>query len=154
MDELYQTVFAICSALIAIQVITKLFPDHSGELIRGIAITVLLLVLVKNIAKADFEISFEGIGETEVSSAAISDLVTDNGISLLRQRLYTLLDAAGIAVEGDENGVQVLYRQAETGEITIERVCVNLRYVTDRDRSFALIRSVMTEAVAVEINTA
>ena len=138
MDELYTLVFGICGALLAVEVISHLFPEKSGEMIRGIAVISVLAVLLAGVLETDFNFDFELTNGTVTETETLDDLALESGIALLRERLYALLQAAGID---------------DSGEITIDRVCVCIRYGTDADRVFALLRSVLTEAIPVEIYT-
>lgn len=153
MDELYTLVFGICGALFAVEVISRLFPENSGELVRGIAVLCILAVLISGIVKAEFglELQWEDTFTPDAKSA--QDQAAESGTALLRERLHGLLETAGIKTADGAEGIEVRYRQQDSGEIEIDRVCVALVYRTDTDRAFALLRSVLTEAIPLEIYT-
>lgn len=151
MGELNTLVFGICGALLAVEVISKLFPDKSGELVRGLAVLSVLAVLLAGAMRVEIDFDFEFSDGISGEYETVDELAAESGIALLRERLQSLLDAAGIETAKDTPGVEVRYRQSDTGEITIERVCIWVRYGADIDRAAALLRSVLTEAIPLEV---
>ena len=47
--------------------------------------------------------------------------------------------------------IDIWYTQDDDGVVTVERVRVRVRFATDIDRSDALLRSVLTEAIPVDV---
>ena len=152
MDDLYELVFGVCAAWLTIEVLTKLFPEDSGELVRGVAVLTVFTVLLLGILRIDFAFDFH-FQDNAYETHDAQPLVLEHGTALLQERLHALLAAAGIETQRDAKGIEVRYRAFDSGEIEIDRVCVTLRYAADRDRAHAVLESVLTKAIPLEINT-
>ena len=152
MRELYALVFSVCVVLIGAEVITKLFPEKSGSLIRGLVVLMLFSVLINGILKLKTSVSFNfTVPETNTAETTITQSYAEKGTALLKERLSGLLKAAG--VDAPVENIDILYTQDDAGEITIERVRVRVRFSTDIDRADALLRSVLTDAIPADVYT-
>lgn len=152
MRELYALVFSACVVLIGAEVITKLFPEKSGSLIRGLVVLMLFSVLINGILKLKTSVSLDfTVPETNAAETTIAQSCAEKGTALLKERLSGLLKAAG--VDTPVENIDILYTQDDAGEITIERVRVRVRFSTDIDRADALLRSVLTDAIPTDVYT-
>ena len=136
MRELYALVFSVCVVLIGTEMIVRLFPEKSGSLIHALAALMLLVVLVNGILKLQSRVSLD------------FDL-TEKGTAILKERLSALLKSAGMDVP--VANIDIWYTQDDDGVVTVERVRVRVRFATDIDRADALLRSVLTEAIPVDV---
>ena len=150
MRELYALVFSVCMVLIGTEMIVRLFPEKSGSLIHALAALMLLVVLVNGILKLqsggsrDFDLT-----ETGEAESTITQSYADQGTAILKERLSALLKSAGMDVPAAN--IDIWYTQDDDGAVTVERVRVRVRFATDIDRADALLRSVLTEAIPVDV---
>lgn len=150
MRELYALVFSVCVVLIGTEMIVRLFPEKSGSLIHALAALMLLVVLVNGILKlqsgASLDFDFTETGEAE---STITQSYAEKGTAILKERLSALLKSAGMDVPAAN--IDIWYTQDDDGVVTVERVRVRVRFATDIDRADALLRSVLTEAIPVDV---
>lgn len=150
MRELYALVFSVCVVLIGTEMIVRLFPEKSGSLIHALAALMLLVVLVNGILKLqsgallDFDLT-----ETGEAESTITQSYAEKGTAILKERLSALLKSAGMDVPAAN--IDIWYTQDDDGVVTVERVRVRVRFATDIDRADALLRSVLTEAIPVDV---
>lgn len=150
MRELYALVFSVCVVLIGTEMIVRLFPEKSGSLIHALAALMLLVVLVNGILKLqsgallDFDLT-----ETGEAESTITQSYAEKGTAILKERLSALLKSAGMDVPAAN--IDIWYTQDADGVVTVERVRVRVRFATDIDRADALLRSVLTEAIPVDV---
>ena len=150
MRELYALVFSVCVVLIGTEMIVRLFPEKSGSLIHALAALMLLVVLVNGIltlqsgASLDFDLT-----ETGEAESTITQSYAEKGTAILKERLSALLKSAGMDVPAAN--IDIWYTQDDDGVVTVERVRVRVRFATDIDRADALLRSVLTEAIPVDV---
>lgn len=150
MRELYALVFSVCVVLIGTEMIVRLFPEKSGSLIHALAALMLLVVLVNGILKlqsgASLDFDFTETGEAE---STITQSYAEKGTAILKERLSALLKSAGMDVP--VANIDIWYTQDDDGVVTVERVRVRVRFATDIDRADALLRSVLTEVIPVDV---
>lgn len=150
MRELYALVFSVCVVLIGTEMIVRLFPEKSGSLIHALAALMLLVVLVNGILKLqsgallDFDLT-----ETGEAESMITQSYAEKGTAILKERLSALLKSAGMDVP--VANIDIWYTQDDDGVVTVERVRVRVRFATDIDRADALLRSVLTEVIPVDV---
>ena len=146
MRELYALVFSVCVVLIGTEMIVRLFPEKSGSLIHALAALMLLVVLVNGILKLQSGVSLD-FDLTETGEA--ESTITQSYAAILKERLSALLKSAGVDVP--VANIDIWYTQDDDGVVTVERVRVRVRFATDIDRADALLRSVLTEAIPVDV---
>lgn len=150
MRELYALVFSMCVVLIGTEMIVRLFPEKSGSLIHALAALMLLVVLVNGILKLQSGASLDfDVTETGEAESTITQSYAEKGTAILKERLSALLKSAGMDVPAAN--IDIWYTQDDDGVVTVERVRVRVRFVTDIDRADALLRSVLTEAIPVDV---
>lgn len=150
MRELYALVFSVCVVLIGTEMIVRLFPEKSGSLIHALAALMLLVVLVNGILKLQSGASLDfDLTETGEAESTITLSYAEKGTAILKERLSALLKSAGMDVP--VANIDIWYTQDDDGVVTVERVRVRVRFVTDIDRADALLRSVLTEAIPVDV---
>ncbi len=150
MRELYALVFSVCVVLIGTEMIVRLFPEKSGSLIHALAALMLLVVLVNGILKLQSGASLDfDLTETGEAESMITQSYAEKGTAILKERLSTLLKSAGMDVPAAN--IDIWYTQDDDGVVTVERVRVRVRFATDIDRADALLRSVLTEAIPVDV---
>lgn len=150
MRELYALVFSVCVVLIGTEMIVRLFPEKSGSLIHALAALMLLVVLVNGILKLQSGASLDfDLTETGEAESAIMQSYAEKGTAILKERLSALLKSAGMDVPAAN--IDIWYTQDDDGMVTVERVRVRVRFATDIDRADALLRSVLTEAIPVDV---
>ena len=150
MRELYALVFSVCVVLIGTEMIVRLFPEKSGSLIHALAALMLLVVLVNGILKLQSGASLDfDLTETGEAESAITQSYAEKGTAILKERLSALLKSAGMDVPAAN--IDIWYTQDNDGVVTVERVRVRVRFATDIDRADALLRSVLTEAIPVDV---
>lgn len=150
MRELYALVFSVCVVLIGTEMIVRLFPEKSGSLIHALAALMLLVVLVNGILKLQSGVSLDfDLTETGEVESTIAQSYAEKGTALLKERLSALLESAGVDVPVEN--IDIWYTQDDDGVVTVERVRVRVRFATDIDRADALLRSVLTEAIPVDV---
>ena len=150
MRELYALVFSVCVVLIGTEMIVRLFPEKSGSLIHALAALMLLVVLVNGILKLQSGASLDfDLTETGEAESTITQSYAEKGTAILKERLSALLKSAGMDVP--VANIDIWYTQDDDGVVTVERVRVRVRFVTDIDRADALLRSVLTEAIPVDV---
>ena len=150
MRELYALVFSVCVVLIGTEMIVRLFPEKSGSLIHAIAALMLLVVLVNGILKLQSGASLDfDLTETGEAESTITQSYAEKGTAILKERLSALLKSAGMDVPAAN--IDIWYTQDDDGVVTVERVRVRVRFATDIDRADALLRSVLTEAIPVDV---
>lgn len=150
MRELYALVFSVCVVLIGTEMIVRLFPEKSGSLIHALAALMLLVVLVNGILKLQSGASLDfDLIETGEAESAITQSYAEKGTAILKARLSALLKSAGMDVPAAN--IDIWYTQDDDGVVTVERVRVRVRFATDIDRADALLRSVLTEAIPVDV---
>lgn len=150
MRELYTLVFSVCVVLIGTEMIVRLFPEKSGSLIHALAVLMLLVVLVNGILKLQSGASLDfDLIETGEAESAITQSYAEKGTAILKERLSALLKSAGMDVPAAN--IDIWYTQDDDGVVTVERVRVRVRFATDIDRADALLRSVLTEAIPVDV---
>ena len=150
MRELYALVFSVCVVLIGTEMIVRLFPEKSGSLIHALAVLMLLVVLVNGILKLQSGASLDfDLTETGEAESTITQSYAEKGTAILKERLSALLKSAGMDVPAANIGIW--YTQDDDGVVTVERVRVRVRFATDVDRADALLRSVLTEAIPVDV---
>ena len=150
MRELYALVFSVCVVLIGTEIIVRLFPEKSGSLIHALAALMLLVVLVNGILKLQSGASLDfDVTETGEVESTITQSYAEKGTAILKERLSALLKNAGVDVPAAN--IDIWYTQDDDGVVTVERVRVRVRFATDIDRADALLRSVLTEAVPVDV---
>lgn len=150
MRELYALVFSVCVVLIGTEMIVRLFPEKSGSLIHALAALMLLVVLVNGILKLQSGASLDfDVTETGEAESTITQSYAEKGTALLKERLSALLKSAGMDVPAAN--IDIWYTQDDDGVVTVERVRVRVRFATDIDRADALLRSVLTEAIPVDV---
>lgn len=150
MRELYALVFSVCVVLIGTEMIVRLFPEKSGSLIHALAALMLLVVLVNGILKLQSGASLDfDLTETGEAESTITQSYAEKGTAILKERLSALLKSAGMDVPAAN--IDILYTQDDDGVVTVERVRVRVRFATDIDRADALLRSVLTEVIPVDV---
>ena len=150
MRELYALVFSVCVVLIGTEMIVRLFPEKSGSLIHALAALMLLVVLVNGILKLQSGASLDfDLTETGEVESTITQSYAEKGTAILKERLSALLKSAGMDVPAANIGIW--YTQDDDGVVTVERVRVRVRFATDIDRADALLRSVLTEVIPVDV---
>lgn len=150
MRELYALVFSVCVVLIGTEMIVRLFPEKSGSLIHALAVLMLLVVLVNGILKLQSGASLDfDVTETGEAESTITQSYAEKGAAILKERLSALLKSAGMDVPAAN--IDIWYTQDDDGVVTVERVRVRVRFATDIDRADALLRSVLTEAIPVDV---
>lgn len=150
MRELYALVFSVCVVLIGTEMIVRLFPEKSGSLIHALAVLILLVVLVNGILKLQSGASLDfDVTETGEAESTITQSYAEKGAAILKERLSALLKSAGMDVPAAN--IDIWYTQDDDGVVTVERVRVRVRFATDIDRADALLRSVLTEAIPVDV---
>ena len=150
MRELYVLVFSVCVVLIGTEMIVRLFPEKSGSLIHALAALMLLVVLVNGILKLQSGASLDfDLTETGEAESTITQSYAEKGTAILKERLSALLKSAGMDVPAAN--IDIWYTQDDDGVVTVERVRVRVRFATDIDRADALLRSVLTEAIPVDV---
>lgn len=150
MRELYALVFSVCVVLIGTEMIVRLFPEKSGSLIHALAALMLLVVLVNGILKLQSGASLDfDLTETSEAESTITQSYAEKGTAILRERLSALLKSAGMDVPAEN--IDIWYTQDDDGVVTVERVRVRVRFATDIDRADALLRSVLTEIIPVDV---
>lgn len=150
MRELYALVFSVCVVLIGTEMIVRLFPEKSGSLIHALAALMLLVVLVNGILKLQSVASLDfDLTETGEAESTITQSYAEKGTAILKERLSALLKSAGMDVPAAN--IDIWYTQDDDGAVTVERVRVRVRFATDIDRADALLRSVLTEAIPVDV---
>lgn len=150
MRELYALVFSVCVVLIGTEMIVRLFPEKSGSLIHALAALMLLVVLVNGIFKLQSGTSLNfDLTETGEAESTITQSYAEKGTAILKERLSALLKSAGMDVPAAN--IDIWYTQDDDGVVTVERVRVRVRFATDIDRADALLRSVLTEAIPVDV---
>lgn len=150
MRELYALVFSVCVVLIGTEMIVRLFPEKSGSLIHALAVLMLLVVLVNGILKLQSGASLDfDLTETGEAESTITQSYAEKGTAILKERLSALLKSAGMDVPAAN--IDIWYTQDDDGAVTVERVRVRVRFATDIDRADALLRSVLTEAIPVDV---
>lgn len=150
MRELYALVFSVCVVLIGTEMIVRLFPEKSGSLIHALAALMLLVVLVNGILKLQSGASLDfDLTETGEAEPTITQSYAEKGTAILKERLSALLKSAGMDVPAAN--IDIWYTQDDDGVVTVERVRVRVRFATDIDRADALLRSVLTEAIPVDV---
>lgn len=150
MRELYALVFSVCVVLIGTEMIVRLFPEKSGSLIHALAALMLLVVLVNGILKLQSGASLDfDLTETDEAESTITQSYAEKGTAILKERLSALLKSAGMDVPAEN--IDIWYTQNDDGVVTVERVRVRVRFATDIDRADALLRSVLTEAIPVDV---
>lgn len=150
MRELYALVFSVCVVLIGTEMIVRLFPEKSGSLIHALAALMLLVVLVNGILKLQSGASLDfDLTETGEAESTITQSYAEKGAAILKERLSALLKSAGMDVPAVN--IDIWYTQDDDGVVTVERVRVRVRFATDIDRADALLRSVLTEAIPVDV---
>lgn len=150
MRELYALVFSVCVVLIGTEMIVRLFPEKSGSLIHALAVLMLLVVLVNGILKLQSGTSLDfDLTETGEAESTITQSYAEKGTAILKERLSALLKSAGMDVPAEN--IDIWYTQDNDGVVTVERVRVRVRFATDIDRADALLRSVLTEAIPVDV---
>lgn len=150
MRELYALVFSVCVVLIGTEMIVRLFPEKNGSLIHALAALMLLVVLVNGILKLQSGASLDfDLTETGEAESTITQSYAEKGTAILKERLSALLKSAGMDVPAVN--IDIWYTQDDDGVVTVERVRVRVRFATDIDRADALLRSVLTEAIPVDV---
>ena len=150
MRELYALVFSVCVVLIGTEMIVRLFPEKSGSLIHALAALMLLVVLVNGILKLQSGASLDfDLTETGEAESTRTQSYAEKGTAILKERLSALLKSAGMDVPAAN--IDIWYTQDDDGVVTVERVRVRVRFATDIDRADALLRSVLTEAIPVDV---
>ena len=150
MRELYALVFSVCVVLIGTEMIVRLFPEKSGSLIHALAALMLLVVLVNGILKLQSGASLDfDLTETSEAESTITQSYAEKGTAILKERLSALLKSAGMDVPAAN--IDIWYTQDDDGVVTVERVRVRVRFATDIDLADALLRSVLTEAIPVDV---
>lgn len=150
MRELYALVFSVCVVLIGTEMIVRLFPEKSGSLIHALAALMLLVVLVNGILKLQSGASLDfDLTETGEAESTITLSYAEKGTAILKERLSALLKSAGMDVPAAN--IDIWYTQDYDGVVTVERVRVRVRFATDIDRADALLRSVLTEVIPVDV---
>lgn len=150
MRELYALVFSVCVVLIGTEMIVRLFPEKSGSLIHALAALMLLVVLVNGILKLQSGASLDfDLTETGEAESTITQSYAEKGTAILKERLSALLKSAGMDVPAAN--IDIWYTQDDDGVVTVERVRVRVRFATDIDRADTLLRSVLTEAIPVDV---
>lgn len=150
MRELYALVFSVCVVLIGTEMIVRLFPEKSGSLIHALAALMLLVVLVNGILKLQSGASLDfDLTETGEAESRITQSYAEKGTAILKERLSALLKSAGMDVP--VANIDIWYTQDDDGVVTVERVRVRVRFATDIDRADALLRSVLTEAIPLDV---
>lgn len=150
MRELYALVFSVCVVLIGTEMIVRLFPEKSGSLIHALAALMLLVVLVNGILKLQSGASLDfDLTETGEAESTITQSYAEKGTAILKERLSALLKSAGMDVPAAN--IDIWYTQDDDGVVTVERVRVRVRFATDIDRADALLHSVLTEAIPVDV---
>ena len=150
MRELYALVFSVCVVLIGTEMIVRLFPEKSGSLIHALAALMLLVVLVNGILKLQSGASLDfDVTETGEAESTITQSYAEKGTAILKERLSALLKSAGMDVPAAN--IDIWYTQDDDGVVTVERVRVRVRFATDIDRAGALLRSVLTEVIPVDV---
>lgn len=150
MRELYALVFSVCVVLIGTEMIVRLFPEKSGSLIHALAVLMLFVVLVNGILKLQSGASLDfDLTETGEAESTITQSYAEKGTAILKERLSALLKSAGMDVP--VANIDIWYTQDDDGVVTVERVRVRVRFATDIDRADALLRSVLTEVIPVDV---
>lgn len=150
MRELYALVFSVCVVLIGTEMIVRLFPEKSGSLIHALAVLILLVVLVNGILKLQSGASLDfDLTETDEAESMITQSYAEKGTAILKERLSALLKSGGMDVPAAN--IDIWYTQDDDGVVTVERVRVRVRFATDIDRADALLRSVLTKAIPVDV---
>ncbi len=154
MDDFAKIILEVCTSVILVEVMIQLFPNKFKSIVHGTVLLAISLLLLSGMFQLDIDIdSSQWNIEADITDQNLQQNTIEYGVAILKERIYTILDAAGIAVLGKEDGITVHYRMPEEDRIEICGVQVNLRYKTDHDRAYALLQGILTPLIPVEVYT-
>lgn len=152
MNEIAKIILEICVSAILVEITIQIFPDKFKNIVHSTLILAVSITLISGILNLDIEFDTSLLHpEVDVTSSDVQQNVIDCGINLLKERIYMILDTAGISVFGNEDGISVRYRMPEENKIEVSGVEVHLRYQSDKDRAYALLQGILTPLIPVEV---
>lgn len=152
MNEIAKIILEICVSAILVEITIQIFPDKFKNIVHSTLILAVSITLISGILNLDIEFDTSLLHpEMNVTSSDVQQNIIDCGIELLKERIYMILDTAGISVFENEDGISVRYRIPEENKIEVSGVEVHLRYQSDKERAYALLQGILTPMIPVEV---
>ena len=152
MNEIAKIILEICVSAILVEITIQIFPDKFKNIVHSTLILAVSITLISGILNLDIELDTNlWHPEVDITSSDVQQNVVDSGIELLKERIYMILDTAGISVSENEDGISVRYRIPEENKIEVSGVEVRLRYQSDKERAYALLQGILSPVIPVEV---
>lgn len=152
MNEIAKIILEICVSAILVEITIQIFPDKFKNIVHSTLILAVSITLISGILNLDIEFDTSLLHpEVDVTSSDVQQNIIDCGIELLKERIYMILDTAGISVSENEDGISVRYRIPEENKIEVSGVEVRLRYQSDKERAYALLQGILSPVIPVEV---
>lgn len=152
MNEIAKIILEICVSAILVEITIQIFPDKFKNIVHSTLILAVSITLISGILNLDIEFDTSLLHpEMNVTSSDVQQNIIDCGIELLKERIYMILDTAGISVSENEDGISVRYRIPEENKIEVSGVEVRLRYQSDKERAYALLQGILSPVIPVEV---
>lgn len=153
MNTVLQNTAAVCVVLIAAEAVGRLCPeDAMVHFVRGLAVLALFSSLVFSVFSSDWEIPLPQNG-LENAREELSDYVNEQTEWAVQAEtvryIEGLFGAAGLQAEKIEAFTDI----REDSGIVLTKVSAVFTYETDAQRGQALLRSVLEDEIAVEVQT-
>ena len=148
MNEIAKIILEICVSAILVEITIQIFPDKFKNIVHSTLILAVSITLISGILNLDIEFDTSLLHpEVDVTSSDVQQNIIDCGIELLKERIYMILDTAGISVSENEDGISVRYRIPEENKIEVSGVEVRLRYQSDKERAYALLQGILSPVI-------
>ena len=152
MNEIAKIILEVCVSAVLVEITIQIFPDKFKNIVHSTLILAVSITLISGILNLDIEFDTSLLHpEVDVTSSDVQQNVIDCGINLLKERIYMILDTAGISVFENEDGISVRYRIPEENKIEVSGVEVRLRYQSDKERAYALLQGILSPVIPVEV---
>lgn len=144
LDKLKETVFAVCSSFVFIEIITFLAKDKTMKFVCSLVYTLVILSALSSAVsffRTDLDFSYPDIQYDEES------ICIDNTSMILRDNILKALNAAGISCED----VEIKLDMNDEGEVSVDKLVVITRYDVDRVRSREIVDNLFSGMVDIEV---
>ena len=153
MNTVLQNTAAVCAVLIAAELVGRLCPENAMvHFVRGLAVLTLLTSLAFSVFTADWEISLPQTA-VENTREELSDYVKEQTEWAFQAETVRYLEGLFAASGVRAEKIEAFTDNLEDSGIVLTKVTALFAYEQDKERGLALLRGVLGDEIAVEVQT-
>ena len=153
MNTVLQNTAAVCVVLIAAEAVGRLCPENAMvHFVRGLAVLALLSSLVSSVFSSNWEISLPK-GAAENAGEELSGYVQEQTEWAVQAETVRYLEGLLASAELRAEKIEAFTDISDDSGIVLTKVSAVFAFETDAQRGQALLRGVLGDEIAVEVQT-